>query len=109
VPIFLEALGLGHHHVDRAEIARLDDDHRHLVGREDRARRGQHGHLGVDARQRGFELRGGQCRGSSRGRWRRALCRMALLQLEAGAMRELVQLECGATARIAQDLGGPGE
>ncbi len=89
-------------------IAGLDRGGGRLVRRKHRARRREP----ADARRRRRRARSRTARwsaiGSRAGR-RSALGRLALLQLLAGAMRELVQLQRRAAPRIAEDLGGPGE
>ena len=107
MPVLLQVLGLGHHHVDHAEIAGLERERRRVARRKHGARRCETTDPRVDAGQRALELRRGHHRRGARRR--AALGRMALLQLLPGAEGELVQLQGRAPPRIAEDLGSPGE
>ena len=107
VAVFLKALGLGHHHVDRAEIAGLRPGRRRSQSTETPiAPRRATLICASTPRQRGFELRRGRQRCAAGRRAPRPRLRRCCSSWR-GAMRELVQLQRGAAARIGQDLARP--
>jgi hypothetical protein len=90
VPVFLQVLGLGNHHVDDAEIAGLERERRRIARREHRARRRQHGRCA--RRRRPARSRTARWSAPAPHRPPRRPRPPGAAAARAGAMRELVQL-----------------